>query len=176
MGERGGGLGGRRQGCGVTPGSQSGGRSQLRVLAVFVLLRFASSRRLLGARRRNNRRSRGGAGLGRHAGCLSSHFSRGRFVLHPDPAGGCRWLREGKQRGSVLEEIWERGRDLCVGLAVGFTPLQQVGSGSSGSVRTGGEDLGDGGGGRRGGKRGRMGDGHGGFGFGVGRRGRGRAW
>lgn len=111
-----------------------------------------------------------------HAGCLSSHLSRGPLVLHSDPAGGCRRLREGQQRGSMLEKIGERGWDLCVGLRLRFTPLQQVGSRSSWSVRTSREDLGDRGGGRRGRQRRRMGNRYSGFGFGVGRRGRGGAW
>lgn len=111
-----------------------------------------------------------------HAGCLSSHFSRGRhLVLHPDPAGGCCWLREGKQWGPVLQKIGERGWNLGVGLRLRFTPLQQVGSRSSWSMWTGGQDLGDRGGGCGRRQRRRMRDGHCSFGFGIGRRGRGGA-
>lgn len=104
VGERRGGFGGRWQRCGVAPGSEARCRAQLRISAVFVLLRRAPARRLLGAGHGSAGGSgRGTAGLSCHARCLRAHFGRRRrLALHPHPAGSRRWLREGQQRRAVL--------------------------------------------------------------------------
>lgn len=179
VGEGRGGFGGRRQRRGVAPGSEARRRAQLGLSAVFVLLRRAAARRLLGARQRHGGAGgsgRGAAGLSRHARRLRAHFGgRRSLALYADPAGSRRWLREGQQRWAVLQEVGERGGDLCVGLHLRLTALREVRCGGARRVRTCGEDLGDGGGGRGGGQRGRVRDGDGRLWLGVGGRGGGGA-